>query len=90
MGSIERNSIWHGNAAADLPGLPRPVEVFVLAVVLTMWDVAAASAATAGALEPPTTQPISGVGIPDDRARVDCSQPRHPWPGEYPGGELHR
>lgn len=36
-------------AARDLePGLPRPIEVFVLAVVLTMWDLAAASAATAG------------------------------------------
>ena len=48
VGSVKRNSIWRGNAVADLPGLARPVEVFVLAVVLTMWDVAAASAATAG------------------------------------------
>ena len=36
------------DADADLPGLPRPVEVFVLAVVLTMWDSAVAAAATAG------------------------------------------
>jgi hypothetical protein len=48
VGSVRRNSIWRGDAVADLPGLPRPVEVFVLAVVLTMWDLAAASAATAG------------------------------------------
>ncbi|MEO8108149.1 MAG: hypothetical protein ABI720_12620, partial [Actinomycetes bacterium] len=38
VGSVKRNSIWRGDAVADLPGLPRPVEVFVLAVVLTMWD----------------------------------------------------
>jgi hypothetical protein len=48
VGSVRRNSIWRGDAVADLPGLPRPIEVFVLAVVLTMWDLAAASAATAG------------------------------------------
>lgn len=48
VGSVKRNSIWRGDAVADLPGLPRPVEVFVLAVVLTMWDLAAASAATVG------------------------------------------
>jgi hypothetical protein len=48
VGSVKRNSIWRGDAVADLPGLPPPVEVFVLAVVLTMWDMAAATAATAG------------------------------------------
>jgi len=48
VGSVKRSSIWGGDAVADLPGLPRPVEVFVLAVVLTMWDLAAASPATAG------------------------------------------
>ena len=48
VGSVKRSSIWRGDAVADLPGLPRPVEVFVLAVVLTMWDSAAAAAATAG------------------------------------------
>lgn len=47
VGSVRRKSIWRGDAVADLPGIPRPVEVFVLAVVLTMWDLAAASAATA-------------------------------------------
>jgi len=47
VGSVKRKSIRRGDAVADLPGIPRPVEVFVLAVVLTMWDLAAASAATA-------------------------------------------
>jgi len=68
VGSVTRNSIWRGNTVADLPGLPRPVEVFVLAVVLTMWDVAAASAATTGALEPPPTQPISTRAPGEDPA----------------------
>lgn len=48
VGSVKRNSIWRGDAVADLPGLPPPVEVFVLAVVLTMWDLAAATAAPVG------------------------------------------
>jgi hypothetical protein len=38
VGSVKRISTWRGGAVADLPGLPLPVEVFVLVVVLTMWD----------------------------------------------------
>jgi hypothetical protein len=38
VGSVKRTSIWRGDAVADLPGLPLPVRIFVLAVVLTMWD----------------------------------------------------
>jgi hypothetical protein len=48
VGSVKRNSIWRGDAVADLPGLSLPVEVFVLAVVLTMWDSAAVTAVAAG------------------------------------------
>lgn len=44
VGSVTRISIWRGGAVTDLPGLPLPVEVFFLAVVLTMWDRAAAAA----------------------------------------------
>lgn len=47
VGSVKRNSIWRGDAVADLPGLPLSVEVFVLAVVLTKWD-SDSAAATAG------------------------------------------
>jgi hypothetical protein len=47
VGSVRRKSIWRGDAVADLPGLPLPVEVFVLAVVLTKWD-AESYVATAG------------------------------------------
>jgi len=44
VGSVKRISAWRGGAVTDLPGLPLPVEVFVLAVVLTMWDQAADAA----------------------------------------------
>ena len=44
VGSVKRNSIWSADVVADLPGLPLPVAVFVLVVVLTMWDRAADSA----------------------------------------------
>jgi hypothetical protein len=50
LGSVKRTSIWRGDAVADLPGVPLPVQVFVLAVVLTMWDWSAAGAVTAGAV----------------------------------------
>jgi hypothetical protein len=44
-GVIKRTSSWRGDATADLPELDAPVQVFVLAVVLTMWDNTAAAAA---------------------------------------------
>lgn len=48
IGSIKRVSVWRSDAEADLPGLPVPLQVFVLAVVLTMWDWADEAAASAG------------------------------------------
>lgn len=47
VGSVRRPSMWRGDAVADLPNLPLPVQVFVLTVVLTMWDAHAAAAAGA-------------------------------------------
>jgi hypothetical protein len=47
VGSIRRTSIWRGDAEADLPGLPLPVQIFVLAVVLTAWDWSDSGAASA-------------------------------------------
>jgi hypothetical protein len=47
VGSIRRTSRWRGSAVADLPGMPTPVQVFVLCVVLAMWDAAAAAANSA-------------------------------------------
>lgn len=48
LGSVSRTSWWRGDATADLAELPVPVQLFVLAVVLTMWDQQEASAASTG------------------------------------------
>jgi hypothetical protein len=37
LGFVRRSSFWRGHAAADLPGLPRVVALFAIAVVLTRW-----------------------------------------------------
>lgn len=52
IGYIKRTSMWRGDAMADLPGLPIPVQIFVLVVVLTMWEqqTAAAGGGAAGAV----------------------------------------
>jgi hypothetical protein len=47
VGSIRRTSAWRSSAVADLPGLPLPVQVFVLCVVLALW---ARAATTTGAV----------------------------------------
>lgn len=41
VGSVRRTGILRGDAAADLPGLPLPVALFTLTLVLTTWDAAA-------------------------------------------------
>ncbi len=43
LGSVRRTSGWRGDAAADLPGLPRVVEVFAVAVALSRWEADAAA-----------------------------------------------
>lgn len=43
VGSIRRASRWRSDAAADLPGMPLPVQVFALVAVLTTWEAQAAS-----------------------------------------------
>jgi hypothetical protein len=47
VGAIRRPSMWRGSAIADLPGMPQPVQVFVLCVVLAMWEAAAVAANSA-------------------------------------------
>lgn len=47
VGSVRRTSPWTGSLAADLPGLPVPVQIFVLGVVITMWNDQGAAAAAA-------------------------------------------
>lgn len=43
VGSVKRTNIWRGDAEANLPGLPRVVEVFAIAVALTRWESDAAA-----------------------------------------------
>jgi hypothetical protein len=45
VGTVKRVSPFRGDAVADLPGLPIPVQVFAFTVVLSAWDAAAAAAA---------------------------------------------
>lgn len=45
VGSIRRASSWNSKLEADLPGMPLPVQVFVLGVMIVWWDAAAAAAA---------------------------------------------
>lgn len=45
VGSVRRTSAWRSDAEADLPGLPLPVQLFVLVVVLTMWEAQDSAAA---------------------------------------------
>ncbi|GAB1645659.1 hypothetical protein [Krasilnikovia sp. MM14-A1259] len=44
-GSVRRTSMWGDQVAVDLPGMPMPVQIFVLGVVITMWNAQAAAAA---------------------------------------------
>ncbi len=50
VGTVRRTSMWRSDVEADLPGLPVPMQIFTVAVVLTRWnseDASAASVATA-------------------------------------------
>ncbi len=40
VGYIRRPSAWRSTTEADLPGLPPAVQVFTVAVALTVWDAA--------------------------------------------------
>ncbi|MEV4515818.1 hypothetical protein AB0K00_43545 [Dactylosporangium sp. NPDC049525] len=44
VGSVRRTSMWGSDVAVDLPGVPLPVQVFVLGVLVTMWQAQAAAA----------------------------------------------
>ncbi|BFU46380.1 hypothetical protein KRMM14A1004_46170 [Krasilnikovia sp. MM14-A1004] len=43
VGSVRRTSMWRSDVTADLPGLPPPVAVFVVGVVITMLNAEAGS-----------------------------------------------
>lgn len=44
VGSVRKTSFWRGDVAAELPGLTTALQVFVLGVVISMWEAEAASA----------------------------------------------
>ncbi|GIF04987.1 hypothetical protein Asi03nite_25250 [Actinoplanes siamensis] len=46
-GWLRRTSPWSGSIEADLPGLPLPLQVFVVGVQIALWQ--AAQAASTGA-----------------------------------------
>ncbi|MEV1292115.1 hypothetical protein [Pseudonocardia sp. NPDC049635] len=48
IGSIRKLSWWRGGAEAELPGLSLPVQLFVVAVVLSMWEQQSAAASGGG------------------------------------------
>lgn len=48
VGAVRRASRWKGGAVAELPGLDLALQVFVVAVVLTMWEQQAAAASSSG------------------------------------------
>lgn len=49
VGAVRQTSAWGGDLVADLPGLPMPVQIFVLGVVITMLNHQIAGAAAAAA-----------------------------------------
>jgi hypothetical protein len=44
-GSVKKSGVWRHDIVADLPGLPLHVQVFVLGVIISMWEAQAAAAA---------------------------------------------
>jgi hypothetical protein len=44
VGSVKRASVWRGDVVAELPGLPLPVQIFVIGVVISIWNQQAAAA----------------------------------------------
>lgn len=45
VGSVRQTSFWRGDIAVELPGLATAVQLFVLGVVISMWNAQAAAAA---------------------------------------------
>ncbi|GAA2616396.1 hypothetical protein GCM10010399_54140 [Dactylosporangium fulvum] len=48
VGSVRCTSVWRGDVTADLPGLPLPVQIFVLGVAVAMWNAQAAASGAGG------------------------------------------
>jgi hypothetical protein len=48
VGSVRKTSFWRGDVAVELPGLATALQLFVLGVVISMWDAQTAAAAAGG------------------------------------------
>ena len=48
VGSVRKTSFWRGDVAVELPGLASALQLFVLGVVIKMWDAQTAAAAAGG------------------------------------------
>ena len=48
VGSVRKISMWSGDVAVDLPGVPLPVQIFVLGVLITMWQAQSSAASSGG------------------------------------------
>jgi hypothetical protein len=44
VGAVRKTSVWRGDVELELPTLPRPLQLFVLGVVISMWEAQAAAA----------------------------------------------
>jgi hypothetical protein len=47
-GSLRRTSAWSGGIEADLPGMPLPIQVFVVGVQIAIWRAQSAAASGGG------------------------------------------
>ncbi|MFF5076401.1 hypothetical protein ACFY36_05070 [Actinoplanes sp. NPDC000266] len=47
VGSLRRTSAWSGTVEADLPGMPLPIQIFVVGVQIAMWQAQQAAAGSA-------------------------------------------
>lgn len=45
-GSLRRTSAWSGTVEADLPGMPLPIQIFVVGVQIAIWRAREAAAAS--------------------------------------------
>ena len=45
VGSVRKTNFWRSVIAVELPTLPRPLQIFVLGVVISKWDAESAAAA---------------------------------------------
>ena len=46
VGSLRRTSAWSGALEADLPGMPLPVQIFVMGVQIALWQAQQSAAAS--------------------------------------------